>query len=141
MCRYKAGTERFRVCGKAWKAAYRLFGYIEIINDNGELYVHYRSGSGIRDISDRRKIVFEENYIVLKYDRSIVHFLIECLILFVATVALFVVIGEFIYSVIFAQKVNFDVAMVLLYFWFIWAIKLGPMFYIKKYIKTKIEKN
>ena len=59
-----------------------LFGYTEIINDNGELYVHYRSGTGFHGISDRRKIVFEDNYIVLKNARSIIYLLIECMIFF-----------------------------------------------------------
>lgn len=118
-----------------------LFGYIETINNNGELYVHYRSGTRIHGLTDRRKIVFEDNYIVLKNDRPIIYSLIECVILFVVIAALFLVIGEFIYGILFVHKVIFDVKAALLSVWLIGVIKVGPMHYVKKYIKEKIENN
>ena len=57
-----------------------LLGYIQTFNDNGELYVHYWWGRRFHAISDRRKIIFGENYIDLKYDRSTAYFLSECFI-------------------------------------------------------------
>ena len=116
-----------------------LFGYIETVNNNGELYVRYRSGTGFHGVTDIRKIVFEENYIVLKDARPIVYFLVECIILFVIIAALFIVIGELIYSIIILHKINSDAWMILSSNWLIWALKAGPMFYVKSYVKSILE--
>ena len=80
--------------------------------------------------------MFEDNYIVLKNDRPIIYSLVECVILFVVIAALFLVIGEFIYSILFAHKVIFDVKAALLSVWLIGVIKVGPIHYVKKYVKV-----
>lgn len=116
-----------------------LLGYIQTFNDNGVLYVHYWWGRRFHAISDRRKIIFGENYIDLKYDRSTAYFLSECFILFVPIAGLLYVIGEFVFSLLFLNRINFDVMMLLLCLWIIWALKFGPMLHVKNYVKDKIK--
>ena len=116
-----------------------LLGYTETFNDNGNLYVHYFWGRAYHSISDRRKIIFRENYIDLKQDRSIVYLLSECFILFAPVTYLLYAVGGFVYNYLFLHMLNIDVKLVLLCLWIIWAIKLGPMFYIRNYINNKIK--
>ena len=116
-----------------------VFGYTEIVKENGELYVRYRSGTGFHGLPYRCKIVLEENYIFLKDARSLRYHFAECFILLCPIVYLLLVIGEFILSNIFALKFSFDFPLIIASFWIIGVLKFAPMHYIKKYVKSKVE--